>query len=498
MKRLQKCLPLCALLLATLTSHAQVGERVVGGVQPEAKILKRYDKDGDGALDAAERLAAMQDFGFDLTKAAQRPATAARRLSPNQVRKYSTEPLFDEGVVRTIFLSFDTPTWESELAVFKDSDVQVPAMAVIDGRMLRDVGIRFRGEPSYRNSSTGNKRSFDITLNFRHRDQSFLGATRLTLLGTASDPSFLRTVLFMHIARQYYPAPGANFMRVVINGEDWGIYVNQQALDPAFTAQAGAGRGPIWTVPASTGARGGLEYWGEDLTPYQQVFELAHDGGRSRAQAWQSLIHLCQVLNETPPERLPAALAPLMDVDGTLRFLAVDNALMNHESYYQRGAFYGMYADERGRFHFVAHHATEALRPMAADRSRREDAKPSRLDITPMGLDPLAGADHPQRPLLSRLLAVPEYRQRYLGYIRDINSKWLNWERFSALVLQERALIADDVRRDEHKLFSTEAFESSLIRNPSSKRDELGSANVSLKKFVEQRHDFLAQTLGEK
>ena len=216
----------------------------------------------------------------------------------------------------------------------------------------------------------------------------------------------------MHIARQYYPALGANFMRVVINGEDWGIYVNQQALDPAFTAQAGAGRGPIWTVPASTRARGGLEYWGGDLAPYQQVFELAHDGGRGRLQSWQSLIHLCQVLNETPTERLPAALAPLMDVDETLRFLAVDNALMNHESYYQRGASYGIYADQRGRFHFIAHHATEALWPLEADRIRSENVRPVSLGFLPMGLDPLAGADQSQRPLLSRLLAVPEYRQR--------------------------------------------------------------------------------------
>ncbi len=498
MKRLQKCLPLFALLMATLTSHAQVGERVVGGVQAEAKILKRYDKDGDGVLDAAERLSAMQDFGFDLTQAAQRPATPARRLSPSQVRKYSTEPLFDEGVVRTIFLSFDTQTWESELAVFKNSDVQVPAMALIDGRMLRDVGVRFRGEPSYRNNSTGNKRSLDISLNFRHRNQSFLGATRLTLLATGSDPSFLRTVMFMHIARQYYPAPGANFIRIVINGEDWGIYVNQQALDPAFTAQVGAGRGPIWTAPIPSEARGGLEYWGEDPVPYQQFFELMNAGGRSPSQSWRSLIHLCQVLNETPPERLPAALAPLMDVDGALRFLAVDNALMNNESYYQRGALFGIYADERGRFHFVAHHATEALWPMAADRIRRENVRPTIMGFLPMGLNPLAGADQPHRALLSRLLAVPEYRQRYLGYIRDINNKWLNWERFSALALQQQALIAEDVRRDEHKLFSTDAFEGGLIRSTNGKGDDGGNGIVSLQKFVEQRHAFLAQTLGEK
>jgi spore coat protein CotH len=324
-------------------------------------------------------------------------------------------------VVRTVFLTFDSPTWEEELAVFKDSDVKVPAMMSIDGRTLQDVGVSFRGQTSFRMTGTGQKRSMNIDLDFRDKDQNFLGATRLTLLNAAGDPSFLRSILYLRVARDYYPAFGANFMRLVINGENWGMYVNQQPADANFTrAVAGGSKGPIWKVPGTPNGRGGLEYWGEDPALYQRVFELSHKGGHGEAEAWVALIHLCRVLHETPPEKLPAALAPILDVDGVLRYLAVDNVLMNSDGYFARASDYNLYVDAQGRFHAVAHDVNEAMRPREVSR-RRRGFDGGEAGANEMSLPPLAGADQPDKVLLNRLLAVPEFRQQYLGYIRDIN-----------------------------------------------------------------------------
>jgi spore coat protein CotH len=487
-----------ALTLTASVSQAQSGGRGFGGVHEDTKILKRYDKDGDGVLNAAERRSALSDFGFDLSQMSQTPVPAAKRLAPAQVRQYTSESLFEPAVVRTVFISFDTPTWEDELAVFKDSDVKIPATVVIDGRTLRDVGVSFRGQTSFRVTSAGQKRSMNLDLNFRHKEQNFLGATRLILLNSAGDPSFLRTVMYMHIARDYYPAFKTNYMRVVINGESWGMYVNQQAADAAFThAVAGGSSGPIWKVPGSPGGRGGLEYWGDDPAQYQRVFELTHKGDYSATEAWQSLIRLCRTLNETPSERLPVALAPIMDVDGALRFLAVDNALMNSDGYYARASDYNLYIDATGHFHFVAHDVNEVMRPGDGGRRRGRPNMPV-AGGNEMSLSPLAGAEQPEKALLNRLLAVTEYKQRYLGYIRDVNNKWLNWERFGAVAIKYQGLIADDVHHDDHKLFSTEAFNSSLNVDTAGGGGMFGATGVSLKTFVEQRHAFLVGAVGEK
>lgn len=491
---------LLALLLVTFAGLAQA--QAVGpdprGVREDAKILKRYDRDGDGVLNAAERSSALADFGFDLRRAQSVPPPA-KRLTPAQVRQFTNESLFDPAVVRTVFLSFDTPTWEDELAAFKDSDVKIPATVVIDGKTLRNVGVSFHGQASYRMTGSGQKRSLSLDLGFQHREQSFLGVRRLSLLNAAGDPSFLHTVLYNQVARRYYPALGANFMRVVINGENWGIYVNQQVPDATFTSAVGGGsRGPVWQVPAAIGVRGGLEYLGEDPAPYQRVFELTQRGERSTAESWQALIRLCRVLNETPLERLPAALAPILDVDGVLRFLAVDNVLMNGDGYALRASGYALYTDAQGRFRIVIQDANSAMQPVDGGRRRRGAPRSPVPAGNEMSLSPLAGADQPGKALLHRLLAVPEYNRRYLAYIRDINDKWMSWDRLGVLAMRYQALIADDVRQDDRKLHSTEAFNASLANGLSGGDGPREYGGTSLKSFIEQRHAFLAGVLGER
>jgi hypothetical protein len=71
-------------------------------------------------------------------------------------------------------------------------------------------------------------------------------------------------------------------------------------------------------------------------------------------------------------------------------------------------------------------------------------------------LDPLYGADNARKPLLSKLLAVPALRTRYLGYVRDIAEGWIDWNKLAPLVQQYQALIADDVKADTRKLDSYE------------------------------------------
>jgi spore coat protein CotH len=493
---------LLALLLLAGVAHAQFGGGRFG-VREDFKIQQRYDKDGDGVLNAAERRAALADFGFDTNRAASAPATGStHKLSAAQVRHYTNESLYDAMVVRTLFLKFDTVTWEDELAVFKNSDVKVPATLSVDGKTYPDIGVSFRGQTSFMMVGAGQKRSMNLDINFVHKEQRLLGNKKLTLLNSAADPTFLRSVMFMHIARDYYPASRANYVRVVINGEDWGIYINQQPVDDVFALANGGSTGPIWQVPGTPRGRGGLEYLGEDPAPYQSIYELKDKGAaRTKAEAWTALVRLCRVLNQTPTDKLPAAIAPLLDVDATLRFLAVDNALLNSDAYYSRASDYSMYVDAQGRFRFVAHDVNESLRPIERGMGgwrRRGGAAPNDNRPPPgsVQLDPLEGATDTDKALLYRLLAVPEYRQKYLGYVRAISERWLNWERFGAVAEKYQALIAEDVKRDQRKLYDTAAFHAGLATDGADESmGPVSPPGMSLKSFVEQRRAFLQKSL---
>ena len=45
---------------------------------------------------------------------------------------------------------------------------------------------------------------------------------------------FMHSVLFCNLSRQYIPAPKANLVKVVINGESWRIFANQQQFNKDF------------------------------------------------------------------------------------------------------------------------------------------------------------------------------------------------------------------------------------------------------------------------
>jgi hypothetical protein len=90
------------------------------------------------------------------------------------------------------------------------------------------------------------------------------------------------------------------------------------------------------------------------------------------------------------------------------------------------------------------------------------------------------GANDTSKPLISKLLAVPALKARYLGYVRDMAEKWLDWQKLGPVGEQYHALIRELLKADMKKLTTFEEFEASL-----------GGQSGSLKSFVDQRRTFL-------
>jgi hypothetical protein len=107
-------------------------------------------------------------------------------------------------------------------------------------------------------------------------------------------------------------------------------------------------------------------------------------------------------------------------------------------------------------------------------------------------LDPLVAANDANKPLLSKLLAVPSLRARYLGYVRDIAEKWLDWNKLAPIAQQYHSLIAADLKADTRKLESFEDFEKSLASDTQGGGFVgPGGGRISLKNFADQRRAYL-------
>ena len=60
--------------------------------------------------------------------------------------------------------------------------------------------------------------------------------------------------------------------------------------------------------------------------------------------------------------------------------------------------------------------------------------------------------------MLNRLLAVPSLRTRYLRYVKDMATTWLDWKQLGPLAAKFQRLIDADVQRDTRKLDSYDLF----------------------------------------
>jgi len=466
----------------------------MGGVQEEWKPLKQFDKDNDKRLNAAERKAAREFItnekaagrgprrpGFRGRGESQEPVGLGPKVTPADVKSFPGLPLYDLQTLRTFFLEFENADWEKELADFYHTDVEVPATLTVDGKTYRDVGVHFRGASSFFTVGEGRKRSLNLSFDFVHPAQQFGGYRTMDLLNSHTDSTYLRTVLYTQIAREYIPAAKANYVRVVINGESWGIYVNSQQFNKEFVKDwFGAAQGARWKVPGSPRGRGGLSYLGENTAEYKRIYEIKT---KDDPAAWASLIKLCRLLEETPTEKLIEVLTPLLDIHGALKFLALENVLINNDGYWIRSSDYNLYQDAQGRFHIIPHDANETFAyPGGPGGGPRVEG---------VELDTLFGADDKTKPLLNRLLAVDSLRASYLGYVRDIATKWLDWNKLGPLARQYQALIANDVKADVHKLATFEAFTRGVAEDLDERSFRGPRRSISLKKFAEQRRAFL-------
>jgi hypothetical protein len=513
-----------------------------GPMAQERKLLKQFDKNDDGRLDAAERTEA-RAFIKENPGARRGPGGPGSRGGPGgrqseptspgprvetaDVKSYPDADLYDTGVLRTIFLQFESDDWEAELADFYNTDVEVPATLTCDGVAYPHVGVHFRGASSFFMVPAGGKRSLNVSMDFVDSKQRLHGARTLNLLNSHGDPSFLSSVLFSQIAREHIVAPLANFARVVINGESWGLYVNVEQFNADYVKQhfkdtTGKGDAARWKVKGSPNGSSGLDYIGDDADDYKRRYQIK---SKDDPKAWSELINLCHVITETPLDELEEALKPILDIDSVLWFLALDITLANSDGYWTRASDYSIYKDPAGVFHVLPHDMNEAFstamggpgfgpggpggrrgpegdadRPPPPPRDDAQPAEPRRPEERAgrqgggrrgAELDPLAGLDDSRKPLRSRLLAVPSLRARYLEHVRELAEQSLDWNTIGPVIAQHRSLIEEQVKIDTRKSSSLEAFERMTSPELPAPPAEGARPASNLRAFLEQRRAYL-------
>jgi spore coat protein CotH len=141
--------------------------------------------------------------------------------------------IYNISTLHTLILNFTQSDWWQQLENNAEADENIIAALTYENEVLDSVGVRFRGMTSYRMTNNSKKKSFNIEIDWVKK-QSLMGYEELNLINCFNDPTFMREVLYSNICRQVLPSAKVNFIKLEINGENWGIYANVQQLDGKF------------------------------------------------------------------------------------------------------------------------------------------------------------------------------------------------------------------------------------------------------------------------
>src|SRR5262245_11178177 len=139
-------------------------------------------------------------------------------------------PFFDDTVLHEIRLSVNT----RDLALLREhwqDNTYYPADFRTNGQVVRNVGIRSRGQGSRR----PNKLSLRVDMNRYTDGQTFLGLRSFILRNTSQDPSYMREHLAMSFVRKLgIPAVREAHARLFINNAYAGLYTIVESPDTDY------------------------------------------------------------------------------------------------------------------------------------------------------------------------------------------------------------------------------------------------------------------------
>jgi hypothetical protein len=380
------------------------------------------------------------------------------------------QDLYDTTVLRTFAIQFDDPNWLQLLRNNYASQTLILADLVVDGVTYPDVGVRIRGNTSYTALPAGSEKfSLKIDVDFTDPDADVMGYNNINLNNGFRDPTFLREVTYNNFVAQLIPNPRANHVLVTLNGQNWGVYINVQQPNKSMLRDYFSSDDGVRINCANNPNGPGLRYNGTSPAGYT-AYEIQDDGGL--ANPLQTLIDTTNAITNTPLVAWPY-IDGLFAIDPSTWSVVLENLLTDDDSYVNKGCDFMTYRDPvSGRMHLLQRDANETFTAGTWSITRNFTST--------------------TKPVLSRVLAVPELRQRYMAHYRTARAN-LSWAYFAPIFSAHQALIDAAVQADPKRLYSYEHFLQNVTTQVTLPGGGLAGGNiVGLQQFINSRVSTLA------
>jgi spore coat protein H len=231
--------------------------------------------------------------------------------------------VFDPSEVHVYELSLDAERWAALQRNARDEEYTEADLSAA-GRSLGRIGLRFKGSlgtlaSCFADDGTPRCEKLSMKLKFDEYlpDQRFFGLKRLNFNSMLFDDTLMHERLGYRVYREMgIVAPRSAHARLIINGEDWGVFSLVEDVDGRFTAQHfEGGDGNLYKEAWPGNADAALL-----LDAIETNEDVADHSGFLQFQA--------DLLGASPEQR-PAVAERYLDVDAALAYLAIDQAITN-------------------------------------------------------------------------------------------------------------------------------------------------------------------------
>ncbi len=396
-------------------------------------------------------------------------------LFPLILAAASAQDLYNPAALREFRLVFSQPDWRELLQRNIPLEMDIPARLSVDGVTLDSVGVRYKGNSSL--NIPGEKKPFNITTDAFIDGQDLWGYSTLNLNNCFKDPTFVREMIAYRLAALYLPSARTAYARLYINDEYWGLYLHVQQINRAFLRECfGNDGGNHYKCDP----RGDLAWMGPDTARYRANYELKTNTGLND---YSDLVEFIRLLDQLPQQQFAEGMSRVLDVDRALWYLAFCNLLVNLDSYIGSGHNYYLYhnpADDR--FSVIPWDLNEVLGTFSMQLSIGDREK----------LPVFHNVQAPNRPLLSRLLSVPEFRARYTAHYRTMFREVFTRDYWVPLIQLYQNLIRSSVQADTKKLYSMQMFDENVNTNVQQGAGTPGGGLIpGILSFIDNRRSYL-------
>ena len=145
-----------------------------------------------------------------------------------------TKGLFDHDVFRTYSLKFKSSNWYQQILANKAAEIYIKADFTVDNVTYKDVGVRGRGGVTWGVGKQTGKVPFKFSFDHFVPGRRFMGRRSINFNNSMDHPSFMKDVVCLRLARRSVLAPEANFVNLVMNGTNWGVYCQIEVVNKDF------------------------------------------------------------------------------------------------------------------------------------------------------------------------------------------------------------------------------------------------------------------------